>query len=562
MLRSGQSFEAERYLDRFLPHIAFRERSPLCMLLLVHVRIVRILSTVAAGGPSGAGMAALFANPMDYLLESAYSVRLHKTVARMHADQTRASMLWQKIQPGALDKIMDMVARCPELQGEVRVPRKRPLLWDAAPNGLRQCPSRCRNATKRAPSNVLIRTFLQKRLLLVQGKNHAGVSHYPVVHHMPHTVLSPAKTLASSAHQLLIQLAIPVLSSWAGQMYCGLRARNDYLLWLAAGGWRVRLGAARRATVAMHCFTYPAAGRGGASLRLSLTLLVWPGRPRVLKPQDQAGERRARAQAPEPIHLVRPPLPALPSPSLQLTSDLPAAPLRSAASACSDLFAASARLIEFFCLAWMLVKSPALPLVTTDTSAFGFCTTGNTLSSPVLKLTSKKCRGRLNVQQSIELRRPRDASRKWRLLSADQAQTSVVDVDEECKQALTSLNFSTEDAEKMLKKAFGWIHSPYWSEERNKEVPSAEVVTGVLNYIRSLGLSDEDLHKLLKKFPEVLGCDLDREMKLNVSKLDSDWGINGKTLRSLLLRNPKVLGYNIDCRGDCMAQCTRCWVRF
>lgn len=89
MLRSGQSFEAERYLDRFLPPIAFRERSPLCMLLLVHVRIVRILSTVAAGGPSGAGMAALFANPMDYLLESAYSVRLHKTVARMHADQTR-----------------------------------------------------------------------------------------------------------------------------------------------------------------------------------------------------------------------------------------------------------------------------------------------------------------------------------------------------------------------------------------------------------------------------------------------------------------------------------------
>lgn len=50
----------------------------------------------------------------------------------------RASMLWQKIQPGALDKIMDMVARCPELKGEVRVPRKRPLLWDAAPNGFVQ----------------------------------------------------------------------------------------------------------------------------------------------------------------------------------------------------------------------------------------------------------------------------------------------------------------------------------------------------------------------------------------------------------------------------------------
>ena len=177
-----------------------------------------------------------------------------------------------------------------------------------------------------------------------------------------------------------------------------------------------------------------------------------------------------------------------------------------------------------------------------------------------MKLSDNNCGGRLNVrQQNIELGKSRW---EWRTLSADQAQASVVDVNEECKQVLTSLDFSSEDAEKMLKKAFGWIHSPYWSEERKKEVPNAEVVTGVLNYIRSLGLSDEDLHKLLKKFPEVLGCDLDSEVKPNVSKLDSDWGINGKTLRSLLLRNPKVLGYNIDCRGDCMAQCTRCWVRF
>lgn len=210
----------------------------------------------------------------------------------------------------------------------------------------------------------------------------------------------------------------------------------------------------------------------------------------------------------------------------------------------------------------MLARSPALPLVTTEASAFGFITTRDISSAPAVKLPRNKCGGRLSVLRNIELGRSGDSSQRWRVRSADQAQASVADVDEECKQLLTSLNFSADDAEKMLKKAFGWIHSPYWSEERKKEVPSSEAVTGVLNYIRSLGLSDEDLHKLLKKFPEVLGCDLDREVKLNVSKLDSDWGINGKTLRSLLLRNPKVLGYNIDCRGDCMAQCTRCWVRF
>jgi Holliday junction resolvasome RuvABC DNA-binding subunit len=69
----------------------------------------------------------------------------------------------------------------------------------------------------------------------------------------------------------------------------------------------------------------------------------------------------------------------------------------------------------------------------------------------------------------------------WRALSAaDQAQASTPDVDEECKRALTPLGFSSEDAEKMLKKAFGWTHSPYWSEEREKEVPTAEAVAGVL----------------------------------------------------------------------------------
>jgi len=204
----------------------------------------------------------------------------------------------------------------------------------------------------------------------------------------------------------------------------------------------------------------------------------------------------------------------------------------------------------------MLAKPPAITL---ERSRLNSSLQRNVSSALVVKLSDNKCGGKLSVRRNVELGKSR---REWRALPADQAQASVMDVDEECKQVLTSLNFSSEDAEKMLKKAFGWIHSPYWSEERKKEVLNAEVVTGVLNYIRSLGLSDEDLHKLLKKFPEVLGCDLDSEVKLNVSKLDSDWGINGKTLRSLLLRNPKVLGYNIDCRGDCMAQCTRCWVRF
>lgn len=133
---------------------------------------------------------------------------------------------------------------------------------------------------------------------------------------------------------------------------------------------------------------------------------------------------------------------------------------------------------------------------------------------------------------------------------------------EACKQVLSAFNFSEEEKDKILGKAFGFVHSPYWGEDRIKKVPKSEIVNGTLEYLRSLNLSDDDLSKLLKKFPEVLGCDLEEDLKGNIKILKEQWSIEGKSLRSLLLRNPKVLGYNVDCKGDCMAQCTRCWVRF
>ncbi|XP_048490855.1 uncharacterized protein LOC104900809 isoform X2 [Beta vulgaris subsp. vulgaris] len=157
--------------------------------------------------------------------------------------------------------------------------------------------------------------------------------------------------------------------------------------------------------------------------------------------------------------------------------------------------------------------------------------------------------------------------KKWELLSA--APTIDVTLSNEdtekwasCREALSVFNFSIEEQDKILGKAFGHIRSPYWGEERKAEVPDYKIVNKILEYLRSLSLSDDDLSKLLKKFPEVLGCSFENELKNNVQILENQWGITGKPLRNLLLRNPKVLGYNVDCKGDCMAQCTRCWVRF
>lgn len=161
----------------------------------------------------------------------------------------------------------------------------------------------------------------------------------------------------------------------------------------------------------------------------------------------------------------------------------------------------------------------------------------------------------------------RNSSKKWVLQSTAQTENSIFTQEdkktwEACKEAVSTFNFSSEEANKVLGKAFGQVHSPYWGEERKKVVPKLETIDEILDYLRSLSLSDDDLAKLLKKFPEVLGCDLEVDIKGNVQILENEWGIKGKTLRNLLLRNPRVLGYNIDCKGDCMAQCTRCWARF
>ncbi|XP_010256365.1 PREDICTED: uncharacterized protein LOC104596778 [Nelumbo nucifera] len=158
-------------------------------------------------------------------------------------------------------------------------------------------------------------------------------------------------------------------------------------------------------------------------------------------------------------------------------------------------------------------------------------------------------------------------SKKWTICSAAQTQTIVLGDEERkmwesCKQALSTFKFSDKEEDMILGKAFGQVHSPYWGEEREKEVPKVDLVNDILDYLRTLGLSDDDLCKLLKKFPEVLGCSVEDELRTNVRVLEEEWGIKGKSLRNLLLRNPRVLGYNVDCKGDCMAKCTRCWVRF
>ncbi|KAJ0923247.1 putative transcription regulator mTERF family [Helianthus annuus] len=156
---------------------------------------------------------------------------------------------------------------------------------------------------------------------------------------------------------------------------------------------------------------------------------------------------------------------------------------------------------------------------------------------------------------------------RWRTHSAARTPETVLTEEdmkkwEACRQVFSRFEFTKEEEDKILGKAFGLVHSPYWGEEREVAVPELENVNAIFDYLTGLGLSDDDLIKILKKFPEVVGCSLENELKTNIEILEKQWSIKGKSLKNLLLRNPKVLGYIIDCKGDCKALCTRCWVRF
>lgn len=214
----------------------------------------------------------------------------------------------------------------------------------------------------------------------------------------------------------------------------------------------------------------------------------------------------------------------------------------------------------------MLVNLLPLPLP---------CETGSWCSLPFTKVSASSTNVdflQLNPSSGITALakfplKKRFFSLKFKLLATTKTQ-NVIQEDEhsdlwdESKQLISTFSFTAEESDLILKKAYGWIHSPYWGEERRQEHPQLDSIKNILDYLKSLSLSEDDLHKIMKKFPEVLGCCLDKELKANVETLAREWGIKGKMLRNLLLRNPKVLGYNVDCKGDCMAKCTRCWVRF
>ncbi|KAH8490016.1 hypothetical protein H0E87_022517 [Populus deltoides] len=129
----------------------------------------------------------------------------------------------------------------------------------------------------------------------------------------------------------------------------------------------------------------------------------------------------------------------------------------------------------------MLGRSLASPLLTFDSAARSSCVTPDLVTAA----PNAAC---LNVN-SLAL--PSNADNTT--FSNEDRKTW-----EACREALSAFNFNAEEKDKILGKAFGHVHSPYWGEQRKLEVPKFEIVCETLDYLRSLGLSEDDLFKLLK----------------------------------------------------------------
>ena len=55
---------------------------------------------------------------------------------------------------------------------------------------------------------------------------------------------------------------------------------------------------------------------------------------------------------------------------------------------------------------------------------------------------------------------------------------------------------------------------------------------------------------------------MEERLQANIAKLEKEWKIKGPAVAGVLKRQPRVLGYSVDCLGDCIGECDRCWVRF
>ncbi|KAF8718245.1 hypothetical protein HU200_025740 [Digitaria exilis] len=175
--RTGVFFDAEhlrRMLlrDRWaaaskyaLSFVNARDCSREADLFNFRILVLRVIAAFAAG--HGRFVGALFRRIYSYLDVHDDCNSIRELLLSMRSDVTKSSVLYQRIKPNAVDDIMDLVAKCPELKGKTRLPRS---TFDPACNmylgpRLWQHSTRHSNKTSSIPAHIIALSFVRKRYL-------------------------------------------------------------------------------------------------------------------------------------------------------------------------------------------------------------------------------------------------------------------------------------------------------------------------------------------------------------------------------------------------------------
>lgn len=126
-----------------------------------------------------------------------------------------------------------------------------------------------------------------------------------------------------------------------------------------------------------------------------------------------------------------------------------------------------------------------------------------------------------------------------------------------------STTFSPNDTDKLIARAFGWGTQRFWRGDVREEVPCLTQVRDSVTCLKDVvGLDDEEVALVAKKFPEVLRLRMER-MRENIGHIHKNYPhIKAALLVNAVKETPAVLGFDFDCEGDCQSECERCWVQF
>lgn len=132
----------------------------------------------------------------------------------------------------------------------------------------------------------------------------------------------------------------------------------------------------------------------------------------------------------------------------------------------------------------------------------------------------------------------------------------------QCVSRVVELGCTEEEATTVVERAFGWGSQLYWRGSKKNEVPNLEAVEANVQYVKEMMGKESNFQKVLKGFPEILALPLEGpepSLKYAFEFIASDWRMSGPAMQMTVARKPKILGNEVDCRGNCAGLCHRCW---